>query len=354
MRLPRLVRIRRPRIVVGPSLLLWAVIGAIAVVGTWWIANGPVGDFRSVSLSGYDGKDRAEIEALVEEAVRSGNMVNIPADDVRKAARQSPWIDDVAFRRGFPLKLEVVVLRARPVAIGVPNKGKSLLVSSRGLILGPAGKGKSLPRIRLGKHNPAVGERIPRKARPAWRFVRAAEDTDVYPRIRGLRLRDKHLVGHLVEGAEIRVGPAEELRAKALSLDLVYSALSPEDRRAAAYVDLTVPDRPAVGSPVAAADLVADAGSPAAGPESGDGGTVAAPTASADGSAPAAAPEVATAPQVDTGAAQAAPAPAPDPEPSTAAAEPAPAPVPAPEPPPGPISPALDGASAPPPPQPEG
>ena len=261
MRLPRgLIRALRPAAgPSGPVLALWGLATAIVVVGLWLILNGPVSDFRTVTLTGYDRDDRERIERLVEDAVRRGNILSIPDDEVRAAARRSPWIDDVAFRRKFPLTLEVAVLPTRPVAIAVPPKGRSMLVSRRGLILGPAGKGLKLPRIRLAAAL-EPGERLPRRSRAGWRFARAAEGTDVYPRMRGLRLRGRELVGHLVEGPELVIGPPQQLRAKALSLNAVYGALAPAERREAAYVDVTWPERPVVGAPaVAAAEQIVDA-----------------------------------------------------------------------------------------------
>lgn len=300
----------------GAAIALWGVAAGIVAVGMWVILNGPMGDFRTVKLTGYDRNDRAEIERLVEDAVRRGNVLSIPDQEVLVAARRSPWIDDIAFRRSFPLTLEVAVLPARPVAVAVPPKGRSVLVSGRGLILGPAGKNPKLPRIRLPGAAPAPGERLPRASRAGLRFIRVAEGTDVYPRLRGLRLRGGELIGHLVEGPELIIGPPEQLRAKALSLNAVYGHLAPAERREAAYVDVSWPERPAVGSPVSAAsDQIADATPIAAGTEPADAAGGADPVSdSAPSPNPAPAPEPTVPPEPAPAETPRAPAPAPVPE----------------------------------------
>lgn len=335
-RLVRRLRRRLPE--PGPNratVALWGVAASTVAVGLWVILNGPVGDFRTVTLTGYDRADRDEIEQLVADAVRRGNIISIPDREVLMAARRSPWIDDIALRRRFPLTLEVAVLPARPVAVAVPPKGRSWLVSGRGLILGPAGKNPKLPRIRLPAAAPEPGERLPRVSRAGWRFVRAAEGTDVYSRLRGLRLRDGELVGHLVEGPELVIGTPEDLRAKALSLNAVYGRLAPEERREAAYVDVSWPERPAVGTPVSSVpDQIADASTIAASTDAGGG----------PASDPAAPPPTDDPPAggvaADPGPVEPAPAPA---EPVAALA-----PDPAPEPIPPALPGALDDGSAPP------
>lgn len=335
-------RLRRRLPQSGPNratIALWGVAASTVALGLWVVLNGPVGDFRTVTLTGYDRADRQEIERLVDDAVRRGNIISIPDREVLKAARHSPWIDDIALRRRFPLKLEVAVLPARPVAVAVPPKGRSWLVSGRGLILGPAGRNPKLPRIRLPVAAPEPGERLPRISRAGWRFVRAAEGTDVYSRLRGLRLRDGELVGHLVEGPELVIGTPEDLRAKALSLNAVYGRLAPEERREAAYVDVSWPERPAVGTPVSAAsDQIADA-SAIATPTDAGGDPEPVPDAE-----PAADP-VTSEPTADPAPADPGPVePAPTPTPSVAAQEPDPVSEPIPPALPG----GLDGGSAPP------
>lgn len=55
------------------------------------------------------------------------------------------------------------------------------------------------------------------------------------------------LAARLEGGPELRLGKAERLPAKATALGMVLAALSGDDRAAATYIDLSVPEHPAVG-----------------------------------------------------------------------------------------------------------
>jgi hypothetical protein len=60
---------------------------------------------------------------------------------------------------------------------------------------------------------------------------------------------DGLLVGRLRGGPDLRLGTGERMAAKAAALGLVLRDIGPEDERAASYIDLTVPERPALGPP---------------------------------------------------------------------------------------------------------
>jgi hypothetical protein len=62
-----------------------------------------------------------------------------------------------------------------------------------------------------------------------------------------MRVERGEIVGKLVGGPRLVAGPPERLTAKAAALSAVVHYLSPEDQRAASYIDLSVPERPAVG-----------------------------------------------------------------------------------------------------------
>jgi hypothetical protein len=54
-------------------------------------------------------------------------------------------------------------------------------------------------------------------------------------------------VGRLTGGPELRLGAGERMAAKAAALGLVLADLSADDEQSAAYIDLSSPERPAVG-----------------------------------------------------------------------------------------------------------
>jgi hypothetical protein len=66
-------------------------------------------------------------------------------------------------------------------------------------------------------------------------------------RVRALREEGGALYARLAGGPELRLGLPEDLEAKARALDVVLGQLSAADERAASYIDLSVPTRPAAG-----------------------------------------------------------------------------------------------------------
>jgi cell division septal protein FtsQ len=121
-----------------------------------------------------------------------------------------------------------------------------MLVSAEGRVLERARGRPGLPAVRLLKPAPEAGEHLPAAATAALGFLAASQD-DVAARVRGLGVRGGQLEGALADGPKLRLGAPDRLVAKAASLQAVLDHLSAEEERAATYIDLSVPERPAIG-----------------------------------------------------------------------------------------------------------
>jgi hypothetical protein len=115
-------------------------------------------------------------------------------------------------------------------------------------VLGPVTAHAGVGWLRVTGSPPPVGESLPDAGtRAALAFV-AAAGPKVGRRIRELRVdRSGSLAGRLTNGPELRLGAPERLAAKARALGLVLAALPTDEQQAASYIDLTVPENPAVG-----------------------------------------------------------------------------------------------------------
>jgi hypothetical protein len=103
--------------------------------------------------------------------------------------------------------------------------------------------------LRLAEEPPPPGAMLPDGARAAVAFI-AAAPPEVGARVRALTAgRDGALSGRLHRGPALRLGPPERLPAKAAALALVLGNLSRDEEQAAGYIDLTFPERPALGPP---------------------------------------------------------------------------------------------------------
>jgi cell division protein FtsQ len=226
---------------------LLAVLGLAAGAALlWWLATGPLLAVSGVSVSGYDREDRPALEAALAEAASEGTVLRPPVTAMRLAAARFPWVASVSVERDWPRGVSVQVAEAEPVAVAASGEG-AVLVSEAGRVLGPVSGRAGLGWLRLSQAPPAPGYALPDEGLAPLAFV-AAAGPEVGRRVRALRVDERGLLtGRLADGPELRLGGPERLAAKATALGLVLARLTPEEERAAAYVELSVPERPAVG-----------------------------------------------------------------------------------------------------------
>lgn len=224
---------------------------AVLVLGSWFLATGPLLGISSVEVRGYERDDAAQLGAALETAASGGTAIRPPIADIRRAARRFPWVADVRVSRELPRGVVVRVIPSEPFAVVRSPGHPPMLVDVDGRVLDRAPSGSGLPVIRLTRVAPDPGERLPRASAAALTFL-AAADADVAGRVRGLGVRGGQLQAALVDGPKLRLGAPERLAAKAAALQVVLNQLGPDEERAATYIDLSVPERPAVGGLVAA------------------------------------------------------------------------------------------------------
>lgn len=151
--------------------------------------------------------------------------------------------------RDLPTGLVVEVVPARPVAVGVPRSGAPMLVSRDGRSMGPVPPGTTLGRIAVPVQGTLpLGAALPRASRAPVAFLAALPEADA-ARVRGLSVRHGLVIGRLTGGPQVRAGTPGNMTAKAASLSAVLAQVTDADQRSARYVDVSVPDHPALGGP---------------------------------------------------------------------------------------------------------
>ncbi len=225
---------------------MFVVVTAAAVVGLYWLLTGPLLAIQNVSVSGYDRDDRAELARALQDAADQGTVLSPPVGPLQAAAHRFPWVESISVSRDWPRGLAIHVVEAEAVAVAASREG-AVLVSEQGRVLGPVTENAGVGWLRLEGSPPPVGESLPDAPRAALELV-AAAGPDVGRRIRALRVdRTGSLVGRLTHGPGLRLGAPERLAAKARALGLLLAALPTDEQEAASYIDLTVPENPAVG-----------------------------------------------------------------------------------------------------------
>jgi cell division protein FtsQ len=220
---------------------------AAVVLLLYWLATGPLLATSGVSVSGYDRPDRADLVAAVTRAAGEGTIIAPATGDVVATAERFPWVASVSTSRDWPRGMAVHIRQATPAAVASFGD-QAVLVSEAGRVLGPREGKPGVGWLRLEVAPPPPGADVPDGARPALAFI-AGADPEVGARVRALRVgADGTWVGRLTGGPDLRLGSGERMAAKAAALALVLDDLSAEDEEAAAYIDLSSPERPAVGT----------------------------------------------------------------------------------------------------------
>jgi len=228
------------------------VLGAIGVVvcvlAGYWLATGPVLTINNVSVKGYSGPDASQLQSeLASAASHGGSLLSPPVDNMTQIAQRFPGVRTIQVSRAWPLGLSVTVIPADPFAIVAAPGERPVVVSSRGLVMGPVPRHSARPGIVLSEPIPAFGHPLPDWAMQVLGFLEVIHP-HTRPRIQGLTYAQGELTGSLVKGPLLILGTLDSLPQKADAVNAVLAKVSAKTLSTATYLDVTVPDRPALGT----------------------------------------------------------------------------------------------------------
>lgn len=233
---------RRRRIVLG------AIGAAVCVLAGYWLATGPVLTINGVTVKGYHGPDAAQLQSeLASAASHGGSLVSPPVDSMTAIAQRFPGVQTINVARAWPLGLSVTVIPADPFAIVVAHGERSVVVSGRGLVMGPVPRRTVRPSIVLSEPIPAFGHPLPAWAMQVIGFLEVIHPHS-RPRIQGLTYAQGELTGHLSKGPLLILGTLDHLAEKAAAVNAILAAVPGKALATKTYLDVTVPDRPALGT----------------------------------------------------------------------------------------------------------
>jgi cell division septal protein FtsQ len=226
---------------------LW-LLGALAAAALlYWALTGPLLAVHGVNVRGYDRADREQLVAALTDAGESGSVLSPPRAAMEEAVRPFPWVESITVVRNWPRALGVQVTQVRPVAHARGTDGGTVLVGSNGRVLESSEGAAALGWLSLPTETPVPGAQLPDAESAVVTFL-GALDPELAARVRDLRMVEGGTaLARLDGGPELRLGRPVRLVAKATALGLVLQALASEEAAAATYVDLSVPEHPAVG-----------------------------------------------------------------------------------------------------------
>jgi cell division protein FtsQ len=241
----------RLRLALVRSAVLAACLALLCCIAYVVARQTSVFDLRTVDVSGAP----AEVASRVEQALGrldGRSLVSLDPAEAERIVERLPFVVAATADRDFPNRLRVDVRVERPVAV-VRHRDSAWVVSARSRVLEPAERGSlpGLPRVwlparvaapapgtyLLDDHGGALVRALARVPAEFPLDVAAARGTasDVVVVLRGSRM-------------ELRLGEAADLKLKLAVAATVLESLPDAERRALAYLDVSVPTRP-VGAP---------------------------------------------------------------------------------------------------------
>jgi cell division septal protein FtsQ len=237
-----------------PSWRVLAIaFGALLAVAGGYLAarQSAVFAVQTVEITGAP----PAVSATVRDALRpleGESLLRVDLEAVGSRLAAIPSVRRASFDRAFPHTLRVSVVPERPVAI-MRRGAEAWLVSARGRVIRRLHQPRlsSLPRVWVPTTvAAAAGDTL--ADGPTLRAVRAlAAATSVPARVRSARSAEGELTLELAAGTRLELANEEDLALKLTVARQVLVALRPNEDGWPAYVDLTVPGRPVVGSTAA-------------------------------------------------------------------------------------------------------
>jgi cell division septal protein FtsQ len=229
-------------------IVLAAIGGAVCALAGYWLATGPVLTIYNVHLVGYAGPDANQLRSAISSvASQGGSLISPPVGDITQVAERFPGVQTVHISRDWPLGLKVTVTPAAPAAIVRAPGQVAVVVSNRGLVMGLVPRRLVRASMILTPPIPAFGQPLPGWAMDALAFLEALTP-GTRNRVQDLTLSQGQLTGQLSDGPALVLGTLDRLAEKAAAINAVLLRVSRATQRQATYLDVTVPDRPALGS----------------------------------------------------------------------------------------------------------
>ena len=230
-------------------LAVLGVIGAaVCVLAGYWLATGPVLTVNSVTVSGYRGPDAPQLDSALSDAVsHGGSLLSPPVATMTTIAQRFPGVETIHVSRQWPLGLNVAVVPAVAFAIVQAPGETSCVVSERGLVMASASPTLVRPTLVLSQPIPAFAQPLPSWAMQMIGFLTLV-DPGTRPRIQTITYQGGEVRAQMTKGPVLILGTLALLPEKAVALNTLLHAVPAAQMARATYVDLSVPDRPAIGT----------------------------------------------------------------------------------------------------------
>ncbi|HET9105271.1 MAG TPA: hypothetical protein VFN55_18110 [Solirubrobacteraceae bacterium] len=257
--------------VLGAVLLVVVLLGGIYL----WLRDSSLVAVQRVRITGVSGPDAGRIRAALRTAARNMTTLDVQMGQLQTAVRPYPVVKRLRVETSFPHAMTIRVDEQNAVAV-IAAAGRRTAVAGDGTLLPGSVSTSALPTIALTV--PPGGTRLTGDALAEVRLA-AAAPYRLLARVSDIGATSIHgLTAKLRDGPAIYFGGPGQLRQK---WSAALSTLADPKSAGAAYIDVSVPDRPAAGAgadanaPLSGTSATTPAG---AGATPTGAGTAAAPT----------------------------------------------------------------------------
>jgi cell division protein FtsQ len=233
-------------------LLALGVASALLAVGyLLWLRDSSFVRVERTTVTGLTTPRAHEIRTALVDAAGRMTTLHLDPSRLERAVAGYPEVASLELDPAFPHELAVHVVERRPIATVPGRGGDAVAVAADGTLLPAAEPGRplaSLPATAPGSHgSPAPGASGTvehRRTLTALEVVAAAPPPLVGKIATVRRTAPDGFVVELRDGPPLVFGDGERLESKWIAAS---SVLSRDGAAGAGYVDVSLPDRPAVG-----------------------------------------------------------------------------------------------------------
>jgi cell division protein FtsQ len=233
------------------ALLCLAIAVILAPAGYWLLANSSAFAVSGISVSGGGAIVSAEVRQAAVGAVGGRSLLQVDAGAVARAVEELPYVRTATVDRSFPHTLAIRITTYTPAA-AVKSGTVSWLVSADGRVLSrDVPESSKLPVIRVARGlDLTPGHQVPGgSVVTALDVLRAVPHAFLHRvgHIRKFTTDSSGIVAVLGRGLQVRLGSGAQLDLKLRVAVRVLRSMQTTTRTALAYVDVSVPGRPALG-----------------------------------------------------------------------------------------------------------
>jgi cell division protein FtsQ len=217
------------------------VVGALAIAYFAWFRDSSLVAVEQVKVEGVESKDRAQIVAALTREARGMTTLHVDTDRLRSAVSDLPTVATVSADSSFPHGLTIEVTERRPALVAIDGDRKVPVAADGSLLTGAKADGPlpELPVDSLPDTGRLGGEAL------AEALTIGAAPAPLRPLIDGVAASSQYGVAVTMQGGiELRFGSVGNREAK---WGAAAAVLADPELTTLTYVDLRVPERPAVG-----------------------------------------------------------------------------------------------------------